>query len=136
MNRIFLDTNIILDFLDDRRPGYYNAVKLIESLSLRNVEIYISEDMLSTVFYIHNNNKQTLEFFQFVLGKWKVAGFGPELMEEAVDMSLKYSLDLEDLLQCLCARKYSCSALVTNDKKFYDCGIKIYTSGEFINASR
>ena len=135
MSRIFLDTNVILDFLDDKRSGYKNAVKLIELLTTRSAEIYISEDMLSTVFYIHNNNRQTLEFFQFVLKKWKVVSFGLELMEEAVNLSLKHTLDLEDLLQCLCAKKYSCTALITNDKKFYNCGIKIYTSEQFLNAS-
>ena len=135
MNRVFLDTNIILDFLDDIRPGYANAVKLVEFLSLNNTEIYISEDMISTVFYIHNNNKQTLEFFQYVLKRWSIVSFGLQLMKEAVDISLEKGLDLEDLLQCLCAKKYSCDALITNDKKFYNCGITIFTSKQFLDAS-
>ena len=135
MNRVFLDTNIILDFLDDKRPGYINAVNLLEVLSLGSSEILISEDMISTVFYINKNNKQALEFFQYILGKWNVVGFGLELMKEAVNLSLEKELDLEDLLQCLCAKKYSCDVLITNDKKFYNCGITIFTSKQFLDAS-
>jgi predicted nucleic acid-binding protein len=42
------------------------------------------------------------------------------------------SLDLEDILQCLCAKENGCDVLITNDKKFYDCDIKIMTIKEFL----
>lgn len=43
------------------------------------------------------------------------------------------NLDLEDLLQCLCAKENGCGYLITNDKKFCDCGVKVMSSVEFLN---
>jgi len=54
------------------------------------------------------------------------------VIKNAIDLSLEKSLDLEDMLQCLSAKENGCKALITNDKKFYDCGLAIYTAEEFL----
>jgi len=40
---------------------------------------------------------------------------------------------LEDTLQCLCAKENDCDMLITSDKHFYNCGMKIQTASEFLN---
>jgi len=40
--------------------------------------------------------------------------------------------DLEDALQCLCAKENNCTLLITNDKKFVDCGIEIMNYERFL----
>jgi predicted nucleic acid-binding protein len=52
MQKIFLDTNIILDFLDDQRPHHEYSQQLMRQLTQENWHVTISEDMLSTIFYI------------------------------------------------------------------------------------
>jgi len=47
-------------------------------------------------------------------------------------MSLEKDLDLEDVLQCLCAKENGCDVFITNDRKFYDCGINIMTTEAFL----
>jgi predicted nucleic acid-binding protein len=127
--RIFLDTNIILDFLDDKRPKHPQAMILLDRLSRDGWRIVISEDMFSTIFYIRRGNRQVLEFFRYVLQEWSVVPYGEALMHEAVETSLLYDLDLEDTLQCLCAKKEGCAIVVTEDRGFVDCGVKVMDYG-------
>ena len=52
--------------------------------------------------------------------------------KKAIDLSLEKKLDLEDVLQCLCAKENECRVFITHDKRFYDCGVEIMTSEEFL----
>jgi len=131
--KIFLDTNIILDFLDTDRARHNIANQLFKSINFNQHKILISEDILTNIFYIAQDKKQTLNFFKTIQYKWSVAHFGNKAIKNALDLSLSHSLDLEDVLQCLCAKENNCDVLITNDKKFYDCGIKIQTASEFLN---
>lgn len=130
---VFLDTNIILDILDTSRSSSKNIALLMEALVVNRYQVIISEDMLSTVFYINKNNKKTLEFFKMVQKRWTIAIFGKEVIENAIELSLEKDLDLEDVLQCLCAKENECNIFITNDQKFYDCGIDIMTTEAFLN---
>jgi len=102
-------------------------------LTLHDYDIYISEDMLSTIYYISKDKKATLEMFEnLIFIDWSVVGYGSDTIQEAVKLSLINNLDLEDVLQCLCAKKNGCEVLLTNDKRFYNCGISICNAKEFL----
>ncbi len=129
---IYFDTNIVLDILDTSRVNYKSANKLFKLCIFNNYKIIISEDMLTTIFYIHKDKQQVLEFFKIIQEDWNISIFGKDVIKNAIDISLKENLDLEDTLQCLCAKENQCGVLITNDKKFYDCGLSIYTTEEFL----
>ncbi len=132
-HNIYLDTNIVADLLDPSRKGHKISLALLNKLLTDSWNIYISEDMLSTLYYISADKKAALEFFKNVIFKdWNVSAYGIETMQEAVGLSLCNSLDLEDILQCLCAKKNSSEILITNDKQFYDCGVGILTAEVFL----
>lgn len=131
--KIYFDINIIVDLLDTTRSSSVKSQQLVKKLMLEKAEIVISEDMLSTVFYLIKNKQATLQFFKTIQSKWHIVPFGAEVIQNAIEVSLEKSLDLEDVLQCLCAKENGCSALITNDKKFVDCGIPIYTTDEFLD---
>ncbi len=130
--KVFLDTNIVLDILNSSRPNSKDAKLLWEILIINDCQIIISEDMLSTIFYINNNNEKTLEFFKIIQNRWLIVAFDKSVVQNAVDLSLEKNLDLEDLLQCLCAKENGCDLFITNDKKFWDCGLNIISSAEFL----
>jgi len=131
--KIYFDINIIVDLLDTTRSSSVKSQELVKKLMLEKSEIFISEDMLSTVFYLIKNKQETLRFFKTIQSKWHIVPFGAEVVQNAINLSLEKSLDLEDVLQCLCAKENGCSALITNDKKFVDCGVAIYTIDEFLS---
>ena len=132
-NKIFLDINIILDILDSSRPNHQNAIKIWEISVVKKYQICISEDMLSTIFYINRDKKVTLEFFKTIQKRWTIAMFGKKVIADAIELSLEKDLDLEDALQCICAKENGCNILITNDKKFYDCGILIMSAEKFLS---
>lgn len=126
MKPVYLDTNIVLDLLDSQRPGHQVSRKLIEALLRAGAKIVISEDMLTTIYYIAKNKERVLAFFQVILKEWRVEPFGLDSVEEATRRCQEEpGLDFEDLLQCLCAQKSGCAFLVTNDQSFCDCGFPV-----------
>jgi len=125
-SKCYFDINIVLDIIDSSRLNHALSISLLRQLVLHEQKICISEDMLSTIYYISKDKKATLEFFEnIVYVDWEVVSFGIDVIKVATQKALHESLDLEDLLQCLCAKENGCHLFVTKDKKFYDCGIKI-----------
>ena len=129
--KVFLDTNIVLDILDNSRTDSDSIKAFLKKLIVDRYTVVISEDMLSTIFYIQKDKRKTLEFFKVIYKRWIISSFGEDVMKNAIDLSFEYSLDLEDILQCLCAKENGCDDLITNDKNFNDCGMKIMTIEEF-----
>jgi len=99
----------------------------------KNIEILLSEDILTNIFYISKEKRKVLEFFKLIQNRWKIIPFGKDVIKKAIDLSLEKDLDLEDVLQCLCAKENGCEVFISNDKKFYDCGIEIMNCEEFLN---
>ena len=130
---IFLDANIILDIIGTNRPKHNEAKELWKIVVFKNIEILLSEDILTNIFYISKEKRKVLEFFKLIQHRWKIVPFGKDVIKMAIDLSLEKDLDLEDVLQCLCANENGCDVFITNDKKFYDCGIKITNCTEFLN---
>ena len=133
IKKIFLDTNIVLDIIEPRRKSHEQALQLGEYLLLNDYEICISEDMITTIFYISSSKQESLIFIkEVILVDWQIISFGKDIIKNAIDLSLEKNLDLEDILQCFCAKENGCIAFITNDKKFHDCGISLYTIEEFL----
>jgi len=131
--KVYLDTNVVADIIDTSRQNHSDALELLKKLIINNYEIVISEDMLSTLYYILNDKEKTLQFFQeVVFVDWNVLAFGNSVLQNATKLSFEKKLDFEDLLQCLCAKENGCGHLITNDIKFYDCGVKVLTTEEFL----
>lgn len=62
MRKIFLDTNIVLDLIDAERPNNKNIHLLLKHLITNDMNIVVSEDMLSTIFYIQKDKPLVLKF--------------------------------------------------------------------------
>lgn len=129
--RFFLDTNITVDFIDTHRKQHSLAVEVICSLTKNNHQIVISEDILSTIFYICPDKQATLHKFKILQKDWDIVIFGKNVINDAINISIQKSIDLEDTLQCLCAKQNQCDFIISNDKNFMDCGVKIVNYNEF-----
>ncbi len=124
MNRVFLDTNILIDFLNEKRENHLLAVEMLVKFIEDDYEIYISEDMLSTIYYLVKDKQKVLKFFYDIIDEWNIVSFDRDVILEAIEFSLNKNKDFEDVLECFTAKKYDC-VLITNDKSFVNCGIKI-----------
>jgi len=131
--KIYFDTNIVLDMIDASRHNHSRSVQILKQLGLQKYQMHISEDMLSTIYYISKDKISTLEFFENIIYiDWNILAFGTNVIKNATQLALKENMDLEDLLQCLCAKENNCQILITNDKKFYDCGLDVLSTEAFL----
>ena len=130
MNRIFLDTNILLDILIKDRPCHLYTEALLEKLL--DFEVFLSEDMLTTIYYIAKEKQKALEFFAFIQNEWHVVPFGADVLKEGIEYARKHGSDLEDILQCLCAKQNKCEAILTSDTSFVACGVRLETYETFL----
>ncbi len=133
IKRVFIDVNIVIDILDTKRKGHIDTKRLLNVIYKNDIEIVISEGMLSTIFYIVKDKKAVLNFFKVIQKNWVISSFGDEVVKKSIEIALRESVDFEDVLQCLCAKQNQCDSLITNDNNFIDCGLSICTVNEFLN---
>lgn len=131
--KIFLDINIVIDIIDEARASHLNAKNMLIKIIEQDYEIYISEDVITTIYYVLKGNIKVLYFFKNIVRRWNVVSFGKDMIEESIDFSIQNNSDLEDTLQCLCAKKNGCKIFITSDKKFIDCGIEILDYEQFLS---
>ena len=130
--RIFLDINIVIDIIDEARASHQKAKLMLIKIIEQDYEVYISEDVITTIYYVLKGNVKVLYFFKNIMNRWNVVPFGKDVIEDSIDFSIKYNSDLEDTLQCMCAKKNGCKTFITSDKKFIDCGIEVLDYEQFL----
>ena len=60
-----------LDFLDKQRQYHEKSKDLFMHLVVNDHEVVISEDMLSTIYYIHKDKPTALlAFFETIVEEW------------------------------------------------------------------
>lgn len=130
--KIFLDINIVIDIIDEARASHQKAKLMLIKIIEQDYEVYISEDVITTIYYVLKGNVKVLYFFKNIMNRWNVVPFGKDVIEDSIDFSIKYNSDLEDTLQCMCAKKNGCKTFITSDKKFIDCGIEVLDYEQFL----
>ena len=137
MKKIFLDANILIDILDDRRPSSKESAEIFEFL-VRGKDVFrlfTSCDLLTTVYYFTVKplgKKNALEKIKKLNRIIKVIEFGNKEVDEAIELmerNDKYK-DLEDTIQYVMARKEKCDYIITNDVDFASGDVPVLGSGE------
>ena len=137
MKKIFLDANILIDILDDKRPASSESAKVFEIL-IRGVEeftLFTSCDLLTTVYYFTRKplgQELALTKIKKLNQIIKVIEFGNVEVNEAIELierNEKYT-DLEDTIQYVMARKEKCDYIITNDKSFASGDVPVLSSAE------
>lgn len=127
--KIFLDANVIIDFLDSRRRHHQDAKKLFLRVFSDGIEIITSEDILTTVYYVCKKNisrRKLFDFFKVLSEEFNIVGFGKNSVKKAIKLCQKdRKLDFEDVLQAVCAKSNKCNLVVSNDKNFPNMGISV-----------
>ena len=113
--RIFLDTNVILDFFLEREPFYYDALKLWAACEEGAVDGYVSALTINNVHYIAQRIKNpttAMIAVRGILDVFNVVPLDKELLRRAADL---HDRDYEDDIQLQSAVKAGCSHLLTRD---------------------
>ncbi len=133
MEKVFVDTNVILDLLLERDPFYIEAAKLFSMAEDNKIQIYVSALSFSTVYYFlckHTNNegaKTTLKAFKALVTTSSVSNL-------SIEMALINPMsDFEDAIQLVNAIESKCKTLVTRDiKGFKNSELNIISPSEYL----
>ena len=130
--KVFLDTNILIDYVDHRDKRVY--AKLILGLAdLGIISLYASYLSYANMGYILRKRTQE-ERYTLMKEARSLATVLPCDANQP-DLALSQPVkDFEDMLQYQCALAAGCDVVVTNNKKdFHEfCSIPFLTSEEFL----
>jgi predicted nucleic acid-binding protein len=135
MNRIFLDTNVILDLLGERVPFYDSIAKVATLADQKKLTLLVSPLSFTTIDYVLNKY-EIAESVLNKLRKFKIICEVCEVNEETIDKALNSSFkDFEDALQYFTALQANCSIIITrNGKDFKQATIPIMTAEEYLSS--
>jgi len=134
MKHIFLDTNVVIDFLADRQPFSLDAAKLFDLAIDGKVIIYISAISYNNIYYILRHsltNNATIKLLEELSEITEIA----EVTNDVIRKSLKSDFkDYEDAIQYYCALGISeIDFIVTrNGKDFKKSTLPVLTPIEAI----
>jgi predicted nucleic acid-binding protein len=134
--RIFLDTNIFLDLLDNQRQCHKEAVLLFELIDNGEVMAFFSESVVTTTDYLLQkllSKDLRTEFFGEISKKIQMLPCSNMILDRAV--SLEFG-DLEDLILFQLALENKVDFFITNDKKLLNSTLKVIQliqAGQFLN---
>ena len=134
MKKIFLDTNVILDVILDRRGSIEGRqiLQLGEDRQIRNCTSVLSFANVSYVIHKYLSRNEQYEVLNALFDCVSILSMGDQLVFDAL---MKKCSDFEDSLQIECARLSVCDCIITNDRKHFKATpIPVYTPEEFLQA--
>ena len=137
MMRVFVDTNILLDQVDDQRDGHPDILELEECLREHEATILCSWHSLSIVEYVGAKvfgKKEIHAALRHLLHDCIVPETGTR---QAVEAFAYLTGDFEDAMQISAAVAGGADYLVTNDQSgFQRCPIQVLTTRQLIDLLR
>lgn len=131
--KVFLDTNIIIDFYDER-PSFFDAAAQIITMAYRKeIEIVVSATSFINAFYLLRKSYARKELQQAMLELTKLCTIS-DITKQMIVNSLRSSHpDFEDAVQMESAMSVQADVIITRDKgHFNDSQIPAKTPSDFL----
>lgn len=134
MKHIFIDTNVVIDFLADRRPFSLDAARLFDLALEGKSKIYISAVSYNNIYYILRQsltNNATIKLLEQLAEMTEIADVTGDIIRKSLKTDFK---DYEDAIQYYCALGLGkIDFIVTrNTKDFKKSTISVLTPAEAV----
>ncbi|OWK74404.1 PIN domain nuclease [Flavobacteriaceae bacterium JJC] len=133
MQKVFLDTNIILDFLGERAGFYEPAAKILTLADQKKIKVFVSPISISTTFYLlskFENTKAAMEKIRKFKVLCSVSVMDDEVIEKAINSDFK---DFEDAMQYFSSVASSCDLIISrNEKDFKHALIPVMNAESYL----
>ncbi len=118
MKNIFLDTNVVIDFLADREPFSQLAARIFNYSVEGKVELFISAVSYNNIYYIIRQsltNSATIKLLDELSELAEITDVSKAIIKKSLKTDFK---DFEDAIQYNCALTIpKLDAIVTRDTK-------------------
>jgi predicted nucleic acid-binding protein len=135
MNRVLVDTNIVIDLLAKRREFYDEAAELFSLADKKETRLAISGLTIANTHYILSRHTSQIEARE-ILRKFKVLVEVLSLDDKIIELALSDSsfTDFEDGLQYYSALENGIGTIISRNKKdFKKSEIPVMTAREFLS---
>jgi predicted nucleic acid-binding protein len=135
MKKVFVDTNIIVDLVADRKPFSKFAVDIFSKAEEKKIKLYTSSHSIATTHYLlkkYIDEKELREILYNLLDYIYVIPVGLDSIKKGLKSKHK---DFEDALQIISAYsvdKVDC-IVTRNIKDFKDSEILVLTPDELLD---
>jgi predicted nucleic acid-binding protein len=134
MKNLFLDTNVVIDYLANRQPFSLDAAKLFQLAEEGKVKLYISALSYNNVHYILRqslSNNATIKILDELSEMSEIADVSKLIIRKALKSEFK---DFEDAIQYYSAlnlNKIDC-IVTRNSKDFKKSNLALMTPSEAV----
>lgn len=129
--KLFIDSDILLDLFFDRKPHSQYAIKLFDVELSEKLNLCTSTLVTANLHYIitkQRNKKYANECITSLLKYMQVLAFEPD----AIDYSLTSKFDdFEDAIQYYIAKKNNCSKILSRNIKDYKLSLIPVVTAEY-----
>ena len=135
MDKLFLDTNVIVDFLCERTDDFYlPAARLMVMSYNKEIELFCSTLTLATASYFMEKSKiDHAEIFHKIsdmISICDLVNIDRDVVEKALSSEFT---DFEDALQYFSAKNFGADIIITRNKKdFRNAQLPVYTPKEYL----
>ncbi len=131
--RIFLDTNIMVDLFSQRIPFYAGSAKLFVAIEKHAVEAYASSLTFANLHYILRKeigSRQAVDVLKQLRKLVTILSVDDAVIEQALDSGFN---DFEDAIQYCTAHTHTIPYFITRNIKDYKAStIPVMTAEEFL----
>lgn len=131
--RLFLDNNIIVDFLGERDPFYLPAAKVIALADRKKVELCAASLSFATTFYLltkYESAEAVKEKFRNFLILCTASSVDDAIVKKALASGFK---DFEDAMQYYSALSVKADVIITrNAKDFKESHLPVMSAEEYM----
>ena len=134
--RVLIDTNVVLDLLQEREPFVENAARLFERIDAGEIEGFITATTITNIYYIVRKVAGRVvaqDAIAQILSDLNICAVDLNVLEQALALNFE---DFEDAVQYACAIVHNLDAIVTRDLSgFFNAEIPVVLPENLDNIS-
>jgi predicted nucleic acid-binding protein len=119
MIKVFIDTDVIIDFLADRKPFSESAAILFNRIEKKEIEGFTSSQSISNLYYIlrkYDSQRNVIQALSDLISLIGILPVGHEVIQKALQSDFA---DFEDGIQNFCAETEKMDVIVTRNIRDY-----------------
>jgi predicted nucleic acid-binding protein len=135
--RVFLDTNVVIDLLGEREPFYGAAARLATLAERGKIHASVSALTWATVYYVLSKF-ESRDAVRHKISLFKSLVTTVDLTNRDIHLGLSTTFnDFEDALQYFAAIRAGCKVFITrNVKDFKSAEIPVFSPDEYLGTIR
>jgi predicted nucleic acid-binding protein len=135
MKKIFVDTNILIDPIADRKPFSKSAIQIFDAAERKQVALFTSSHSIATTYYLLKKYVDERKLREVISGLFEFLTIIPvdaDVLKKGLRSKYK---DFEDSIQIFCAAKIEkMDCIVTrNIKDFKGSELPVYAPDELMS---